>query len=821
MSENSKKISQIIDQFATETLLQENLETIFGDRFGRYSKYIIQDRALPDVRDGLKPVQRRILFALYKLKMFSDKPYKKSARLVGEVIGKYHPHGDTSVYDAMVRLAQNFNMRACLVDGHGNFGSIDGDDAAAMRYTEARMAPLALEILRDLEKDTVSWMLNFDDSLKEPVTLPCRFPNILVNGASGIAVGLATNIPTHNLGEVIDGAVAYIDNPYITLKEMMKKIKGPDFPTGGYLIAGDELEKAYETGKGKVTLRAKVHIETGDNDKKNIVIDELPYQVNKAALLQRVLELRDAKKDELAGISEIADESDRQGMRAVIKVKKDYDATRILNILFKNTQLEMSYGINMVAIADGRPQQMGLLDILAYYTDYQRTIILKRTKFDLEAAKERAHILEGLLVAVKNIDEVVKIIKTSANTTEAKTNLRLRFELSEKQAQAILDLRLAKLTSLEVYKLETELAELKKLIARLTEILGSKKLQFEIVKEEMLEIKKKYKDPRRTVIINSIDEYDIPASDTSVPVEDCFVTTSENGLIKRMSAKYFANATKGFGERSNKNEMFNNILRTQTDKQILVFSNAGNAYKINVFELPDAKWKDKGANFSDVTSAQKNERPVYVMEITDPIKDGNLMMFTKQGMIKKTKTSEYNLLKSAYQAIKLKDDDELLKVEEERPNNNIAIVTKQGMILNALSNDVPEQGRVSGGVKGISLNDGDAVILIGQVTKEDNIIAITNKAYAKKVNICEVDETARYRKGVKLYDLKPTSTGTELVGAFIEKGACEVIVESESGEFSAISNNIIPEDTRGSKGKKLSVEGITLTSAVYRLLEEN
>ena len=757
------------------------------------------------------------MFTLNELGITPDKPHKKSARIVGECLGKYHPHGDTSVYDAMVRLAQNFNMRACLVDGHGNFGSIDGDSAAAMRYTEARMAPLALEILRDLDKDTVSWTLNFDDSLKEPVTLPCRFPNILVNGASGIAVGLATNIPTHNLGEAIDGAIAYIDNPYISLKEMMKKVKGPDFPTGGYLIAGDELEKAYETGKGKVILRAKVHIETTDNDKKNIVIDELPYQVNKASLLQKILELRDTKKDELAGISEIADESDRQGMRAVIRVKKDYDANKILNILFKNTQLEISFGINMVAIADGRPQQMGLLDILAYYTDYQRDIIYKRTKFELEEAKERAHILEGLLIAVRNIDEVVKIIKTSANTSEAKATLRIRFDLSERQAQAILDLRLARLTSLEVYKLETELAELKIRIEKLTAILGSKKLQFEIVKEDMLEIKKKYKDPRKTEILNSLEEYNIPATDDSVPVEETFVVTSEAGFIKRMSAKYFAGATKSWGERSNKNEIYSNIIRTSTDKQVLVFSNLGNAYKINVYELPDCKWKDKGLAFNEACGAAKNERAVFVMELSDAPKEGCLLFFTHDGMIKKTKFSEYNLLKSAYQAIKLKEGDELVNVEEDLPETNIAIVTKNGLVLNALKNDIPEQGRVSGGVKGVNLNDGDEVILIGQITKDGNLIAITDKAYAKRVNINEIEETARYRKGVKLYDLKG-AVGNYLVGAFIEDKSKEIVVMVED-EFNAISTGTIPEDTRGSKGKKLSIEGVTIENAYYRLLE--
>lgn len=795
------------------------IDKVINDSMMPYSEHVILDRALPRVEDGLKPVQRRILYTLYELGITPDKPHKKSARIVGDCLGRYHPHGDTSVYDAMVRLAQPFNMRNVLIDGHGNFGSVDGDDAAAMRYTEARMAPLALEMLRDIDKETVPWTLNFDDSLKEPVTLPCRFPNILVNGSSGIAVGLATNIPTHNLGEVIDGAVSYIENSNLTLTDLMKKIKGPDFPTGGYIIAGDELKKAYETGKGKILIRAKVHIEGQDGDKKNIVITELPYQVNKAALLQKILELSETKKDELAGISEICDESDRSGMRAVIKVKKDYDAQKILNILFKYTALETSFGINMVAIADGRPQQMGLMDIIAYYVNYQRDVIYRRTKFELDAAREREHILKGLVIAVKNIDEVVKIIKKSGSPTEAKTALRLRFDLSDRQAQAILDLRLAKLTSLEIYKLETELAELEKRIEQLVAILGSRKLQLDIVKTEMLEIKKKYKDPRRSVIIDSEEDYVVSASSSAKPVEDVFVTISENGYIKYMSAKYFVGAVKTFGERSTLSEVYRCILKTTTESHILVFTNLGNVYKLDVgMVLSECKWKEKGTSFADLFEVSKNELPVSMIELTDPMPEGHLLFFTKQGMIKKTAYSEYTLLKSVYQGIKLKDGDELVSIEKDLPDTNIVIVTKLGMVLNALKNDIPEQGRISGGVKGISLADDDEVILISQVKKGENIVAITNTGYAKKVNICEIDETARYRKGVKLYDLKPTSTGTMLVGAFVERDNTEIIVKSENGEYNAISANSVVEDTRGSKGKKLSLEDLKLQQAYVRFL---
>jgi len=465
--EEEKEESNIIDGSGFgKSVIQKDIDAVLSESMIPYSEHVILERALPRVEDGLKPVQRRILYTLHELDITPEKEYKKSARIVGECLGKFHPHGDTSVYDAMVRMAQDFNMREVLVDGHGNYGSVDGDGAAAMRYTEARMAPLALEVLKDLDKNTVDWTLNFDDSLQEPVTLPCRFPNILVNGANGIAIGLATNIPTHNLGEVISGAIAMIDNRDITLDELMKIIPAPDFPTGGYIITGDEMRQAYETGKGKIYIRAKVHVEGKPGEKQNIVITELPYQVNKSRLLQRILEVRDSKKYDLSCITEILDESDRTGIRAVVRVKKDTNVKKVIDILFKETDLQISFGINMVAIADGRPQLMGLMDILAYYINYQRDVIYRRTKFDLDAAKDREHILLGLIVAVKNIDEVVKIIKSSQDTSEAKRRLMERFNLSDRQAQAILDMRLARLTSLEIYKLEQELKQIQELIAR-------------------------------------------------------------------------------------------------------------------------------------------------------------------------------------------------------------------------------------------------------------------------------------------------------------------------------------------------------------------
>ncbi|MBR5174171.1 MAG: DNA topoisomerase 4 subunit A, partial [Clostridia bacterium] len=501
-----------------------------------YSENVILDRALPRVEDGLKPVQRRILYSMYEMGITPDKPYKKCARIVGDCLGKYHPHGDSSVYGALVRMAQPFAMGLKLVDGHGNFGSVDGDGAAAMRYTEARMAPLALELLRDLDKDTVSWAPNFDDSLEEPTILPGRFPNLLVNGANGIAVGLATNIPTHNMAESIDAVVAMIDNPSITTAELLKTFKGPDFPTGGFIIPVDSLESIYETGKGRIKIRSRLHIEDEDNGRKNIVITELPYQVNKAELLTKIADIRDANKELLSGISDIVDESDKTGMRAVIKLKKDAPVDKIVAFLMKKSNLEIGYAINIVAIAGGKPEQLGLRDILKYYIAYQREIIVKRTTFDLKAAKARAEIVKGLLVAIANIDEVIQIIKTSETTAKAKATLRERFDLSDEQAQAILDMRLKALARLEVGKLEEELQRLEKLIAKLSAILNSKAKQYAVVKEEILEIKKNNPSPRLSKILDAseADKMELPSAEESVQYREGVFVLNDAGTIRFM-----------------------------------------------------------------------------------------------------------------------------------------------------------------------------------------------------------------------------------------------------------------------------------------------
>ncbi len=782
------------------------LEEVLPNSMLPYAEYVILDRALPRVEDGLKPVQRRILYTMYDMGLTPDKPHKKSARIVGDCMGKYHPHGDSSVYDAMVRMAQDFNMRMTLVNGHGNFGSVDGDPAAAMRYTEARLEPLALELLRDMEKDTVRFTLNFDDSLKEPETLPGRFPNLLVNGASGIAVGLATNIPPHNLGEVIDGVVAYIDNPKIKLFEMVKYIKAPDFPTGGIIVAG-ELMQAYETGRGKIGMRARYNIEEGENDKRLIVITELPYQVNKAKLLMRIADLREEKKDLLGGISEITDESDRNGMRAVIKVKKDADVEKILAALFKYTDLECSFGINMVAIADGKPQQMGLLEIIRHYVVYQREVVLRRTKFDLAQAKERCHILEGLIIAVRNIDEVVQIIKTSESVANARQRLRERFDLSEKQAQAILDLRLARLTKLEVYKLEQELEELKKLIARLTAIVESKKLQMDVVKSELLDIKKQFKSERRSELVFDVKDIKVERFDSVRPVEKCVLAYTAADAVKIVTEKNFNMSDKTLGERSGWGDVFRTFLHTATDKVVYSFTNFGNCYKIDFEDIEPGKLKDKGMKYSDLCpDALEGEKPVAFYEVGEKLPSGSLLFYTKMGYVKKTEWKEYGIIKSSFQAAKVNEGDEIIGIETDdpEPTTTLFFVTAQGMCLNAYKNDIPTQGRISAGVRGVALGEGDFVVYAGQIDGEGEIIVATNGNTWKKVIVSQIDPMARYRKGVKVVDL---GKDRRVVYADYVTEPYKIAVEMDDGTLlAADTEEDISIEDRTTKGKNIKLK---------------
>ena len=780
-------------------LILQTMEDVMRDSMIPYSESVILDRALPRVEDGLKPVQRRILYTMQQLGITPDKPYKKSARIVGDCLGKLHPHGDSSIYQAMVRMAQPFNMGAILVDGHGNFGSVDGDGAAAMRYTEARLTPLALELLRDIEKNTVRWSWNFDDSILEPDILPGRFPNLLVNGATGIAVGLATNIPPHNLMESIDGVIAYIDNPRITLKEMMKIIKGPDFPTGGIIIP-TELEKAYEMGKGKISIRAKMHIEV-DGDKKVIVIDEIPYGVNKSALLESIIKVREDKKGILSGITDVIDESDRTGTRAVIKVKRDYNPRDIINQLFKSTNLSTNFSFNMVAIADGKPQLMGLLDIIAYYVNYQREVVLRRTKYELDAAKKREHILEGLVIAVRNIDEVIKIIKESENTTAAKQALRSRFELSDIQAQAVLDMRLARLTHLEIYKLEKELADVRSEIARLEAIVASKKMQMELVKTELLAIRKQYKENRKSAIIDSPEKYVVP-SDDEKPTLEYVVVCNGNKHIKKMLVKNFTMATKDFTDNSTLNEVCFNIVKAKSTERIYCFTNLGNCYKIDTESIPDGKWREKGAELkSIVADAVDGEYPVYMRAIEEKLPKGNLLFYTKLGMIKRSAWSEYGVVKSSFAATKLRDDDRVIAVD----GSSLLFVTRDGMCLNADMSDVPVQGRIATGVKGIALSGDDECVLIRQVNGDGEIALCTDRGFVKRVLISQIDVMGRYRKGIKIVDFgkDKTGNGNNVVFASVVTIPYKVVFNVDEEYLTAFSTENFTIENRTHAGKPL------------------
>ena len=733
-----------------DEVIFKSLEEVLHDSMIPYTEHVVLDRALPRVEDGLKPVQRRILFSMLELGLQPEKPYKKSARIVGECMGKYHPHGDSSVYDAMVRLSQDFVMRAPLVEGHGNFGSIDGDSAAAMRYTEAKLAPLAMELLRDLEKDTVKWSLNFDDSLREPDMLPGRFPNLLVNGASGIAVGVATNIPPHNLGEVIDGVVAYIDNPKISLDQMMTIIKGPDFPTGGELIFDDGLRSAYATGKGKITIRAKVGIEAS-GDKTSLVITELPYQVNKAALLQKIVELKDSNKDKLSSISEIRDESDKHGMRAIIKLKKDADAKKILEYLFKSTNLQASYAFNMVAIAGGKPRQMGLIDIISYYTNYQREVIIRRTKFDLNAAKERAHIVEGLLKAIANIDAVIKIIKSSANVSEAKTRLKEKFGFSEKQVQAILEMRLARLVNLEEDKLKAELKDLKETIERLTKILSSKTEQNNVIKKEILEIKKAYSTPRKSHIGKSA-EIKLEKLSEEVSSASFVLAITAAGTVKKVTSKNYSMSNKNLIDGSTLCDVHSQTLICSGSDTVLIFSDRGNVLKANVEKLKECKWRDKGFSMHSLDeNAHPNERAIAALIAG---KGEEVVFFTREGMAKRSSLSDTLTTKIFYQAAKINDGDTLIGVQYVTKGSSVLMLSEGGMSLTFDVSEIPLQGRISAGVKGINLDEGDKVVFAGLFSNGDSAVVATLKGNIKKLDCASFGKGSRYRKGLRYIVLK-------------------------------------------------------------------
>lgn len=765
-----------------------------------YAMSVIVGRALPDVRDGLKPVHRRILYSLQGLGLNPEKGYRKCARIVGEVLGKYHPHGDSSVYDALVRMAQDFSMRYTLVDGHGNFGSVDGDSAAAMRYTEAKMNKLAVEMLRDINKNTVDFMPNFDGEEQEPVVLPSRFPNLLVNGSSGIAVGMATNIPPHNLGEIIDGTIMLIDNPEITVLDIMTKIQGPDFPTGATIMGKAGIRAAYETGRGKIVVRANAEIEE-ENGRHKIIITEIPYQVNKAKLIENIAELVKDKK--ITGISDLRDESDRDGMRIVIELKRDANPNVVLNLLYKHTKLQDSFGVIMLALVNNEPKVLNIKEILSNYIDYQKEVITRRSIFELNKAEARAHILEGLRIALDNIDEVINIIRHSETAEVAKNTLIEKFLLSDKQSSAILEMRLRRLTGLEREKIEEEYAELMKQIEYLNSILASEEKLLSVIKDELSEIKAKYSDERKTKIEKVVNEIDI---EDLIQEEDVVITLTNSGYIKRISADTYSaqrRGGKGIQAMTTKEDDFvEHVMITSTHSDVLFFTNRGRVYKLRAYEIPDAGRQAKGTNIINLIAIEPDEKIQTVLTVSDGKKEGFLFMATKNGIVKKTHISEFkNLRKNGLIAINLKDNDELLKVKNTYGDANIIIVTQNGYAVRFNEKNVRSMGRTAAGVKAINLKDNDISVCMDIAVDGEELLVISENGFGKRTPVSEYK--VQNRGGVGLITYKISEKTGKLVGATICKVDDELMLINSSGVAIRINVSDISVTNRSAMGVTL------------------
>ena len=734
--------------------LKKTMESSYID----YAMSVIAQRALPDVRDGLKPVQRRVLYSMIELNNGPDKPHRKCARIVGDTMGKYHPHGDSSIYGALVNMAQDWSFRYPLVDGHGNFGSVDGDGAAAMRYTEARLSKISMEMLADIGKDTVDFVPNFDETEKEPTVLPSRFPNLLVNGTTGIAVGMATNIPPHNLREVINGVVKIIDNQVLEdrgtdIEELLTIVKGPDFPTGGTILGTAGINEAYRTGRGKVRVRAVTSIEPMQNGKNRIVVTELPYMVNKARLIEKIAELvRDKKID---GITDLRDESDRQGMRICIELRRDVNPNVVLNLLYKHTQLQDTFGVIMLALVDNQPKVLNLYEMLNYYLIHQEEVVTRRTKYDLNKAEERAHILQGLLTALDNIDEVINIIRSSKNTQEAKDRLMERFALTDVQAQAIVDMRLRALTGLEREKLENEYAELMERITELKAILADKKKLLGVIREEILLIADKYGDDRRTSI--GFDEYDISMEDL-IPVTNTVITMTKLGYIKRMSLDNFRAQNRGGkgikGMETIDDDYIEELLMTTSHHYLMFFTNTGRVYRMKAYEIPEASRTARGTAIINLLQLQPGEKITAVIPIREYTEGHFLFMATKKGIVKKTPITDYaNVRKTGLAAINLREDDELIEVKKTDNNQDIFLVTKYGQCIRFKETDVRKTGRTSMGVIGMNLTDGDEVVGMQMESQGDSLMIVTEKGLGKCTLISEFTTQNRGGKGVKCYKI--------------------------------------------------------------------
>lgn len=786
-----EKFSQIIDR---------DINVEMRESFMDYAMSIIVSRALPDVRDGLKPVHRRILYAMNELGMHPDKPFKKSARIVGEVIGKYHPHGDSAVYETMVRMAQDFSMRYMLVDGHGNFGSVDGDMAAAMRYTEARLSKIAMEMLRDINKETIDFMPNYDGEEQEPLVLPARFPNLLVNGVSGIAVGMATNIPPHNLGEVIDGVQALIVNPDLDSLDLMEYIKGPDFPTAGYIMGRTGIRQAYTTGRGSITMRAKTTIEE-HNNKARIIVEELPYQVNKARLVEKIAELVREKK--IDGITDLRDESDRNGMRVVIELRRDVNPNIVLNNLFKHTALQSTFGINMLAIVNNEPKILNLKEVLSYYLQHQVEVIRRRTEYELKKAEARAHILEGLRIALDHLDEVIALIRASQTTEIARTGLMERFGLSQEQAQAILDMRLQRLTGLEREKIESEYQELLQKIAEYREILANESLVLQIISDELQEIRDRFADERRTELL--VGEESILDEDL-IPQEEVVITITHTGYIKRLPLTTYRSQKRGgrgvVGMDTKNDDFVEHLFVTNSHHYLMFFTDRGKAYRLKAYEIPELGRTARGTPIINLIQIEQGETVNAVIPVERFDEDKYLFFATRQGVVKKTPIEDYiNIRKGGLIAVHLREDDILIDVKLTDGNQEVIMGTAQGMSIRFPESDVRSMGRAATGVKGITLDEDDHLIGMDVIVPDQDVLIVTTNGYGKRTPASEYRIQSRGGKGIKTINV--TEKNGPVVGLKVVKDDEDLMIITASGTLIRTSMSGISTMGRNTQGVKL------------------